>query len=301
MPPRAQADLNNVRFFLDAVNAGSFSAAARLYELPPSTVSRRIARLETELGVRLFQRTTRALRLTEAGRAYAGHAGRALAELSAAQQAIGELQESPRGRVRISVPAGMGEGVWASLTPFLRDHRDVRVELDLSDRFVDLVGEGFDLAIRSTRDPGQSLIARRLTSGQRQLFANPQYLEARGYPRTVKALADHDCVLLGHTERATWSLISGAATHKVNVRGRICVNEARMAAQIAASGFGITLLVRSLCEPYLQDGRLVRILPRLTSGETGVWLVYPDRRLAAAARAVAEHLATDLPARFTVH
>jgi DNA-binding transcriptional LysR family regulator len=301
MPPRAQADLNNVRFFLDAVNAGSFSAAARQYELPPSTVSRRIARLESELGVRLFQRTTRTLRLTDAGRAYSAYAGRALAELSAAQQAIGELRESPRGRVRISTPAGMGEGVWSSLVPFLLEHREVRVELDLSDRFVDLVAEGYDLAIRSTRDPGPSLIARRLTSGQRQLFANPQYLEARGYPRTVKSLAEHDCVLLGHAERATWSLLSGASTHKVSVRGRVCVNEARMAARMAATGFGIALLARTLCEPYLQDGRLVRILPRVTGGESGVWLVYPDRRLAAAARAVAEHLATDLPSRFAPH
>ena len=301
MPPRAQADLNNVRVFLDAAGAGSFSAAARLYDLPPSTISRRVARLEAELGVRLFQRTTRALRLTEAGRAYSAHAGRALAELTAAQQAIGELRESPRGRVRISSPAGMGEVLWSVLTPFLREHPDVRVELDLSDRFVDLVAEGFDLAIRSTRDPGQSLVARRLTSGQRELFANPQYLEARGYPRTAKALADHDCILLGHAERATWSLVSGGVTHKINVHGRLCVNEARMAARIAASGFGVALLARSLCEPYLADGRLVRILPRLTGGQSAVWLVYPDRRLAAAPRAVAEHLAHELPARFSTH
>lgn len=298
MPPRARADLNNVRCFLDVVGAGSFSAAARQHELPPSTISRRVARLEAELGVRLFQRTTRTLRLTEAGRAYAAHADRALAELATAHQVIGELRASPRGRVRISAPAGMGEVVWSVLAPFLREHPEVRVELDLADRFVDLVAEGVDLAIRSTRQPGPSLVARRLTTGPRQLFANPQYLEARGYPRTAKALADHDCVLLGHAERATWALLGGGAPQKINVRARVCVNEARIAARVAASGFGVVLLVRSLCEPYLQHGRLVRVLPRLTGGETAVWLVYPDRRLAAAARAVADHLARELPSRF---
>jgi DNA-binding transcriptional LysR family regulator len=296
---RTSADLNDVRVFLDALRAGSFSAAARELALPPSTISRRVARLEVELGARLFQRSARALTLTEAGRTYAAYAERALSELSTAQQAIGDLAHAPRGRVRISAPVGMGAMLWTALEGFLRDFADVRVEIDLSDRFVDLAAEGFDMSIRSRPDVGPDLIGRRLVGDTRQLFASPRYVEERGQPRTVRALADHDCVILGpHADRASWTLHSGGAPLRVKVRGRVAVNEAQLAARMAASGMGIVLLARSLCEGYVREGKLIRVLPRVSGGETSIWLVYPDRRLPAAARAVADFLVRELPPLF---
>lgn len=296
MPTSTPADLNNVRFFLEVVDAGSFSAAARRIGLPPSAVSRRMARLEADLGVRLLHRNTRSLQLTDAGHTYLEHARRAIDALEAGHRALDDLQQSPRGRVRLSAPSGFGETLWSLLPTFLGRHPDVRVEIDLSERFVDLVGERFDLALRSTHDTRSDLIGRRFGSSPRQLFASPKYLETRGVPRTVKDLERHDCVILGpRSDRASWTLSTGKVTRKVSVRGRIAVNEARLAALGAANGLGIGLLPRALCLPFIDSGDLRQVLPRVSGGTRSLWLVYPDRRLPGAARALAEFLIRELP------
>jgi len=293
-------DLNNVRFFLEVVGAGSFSAAARTFALPPSAMSRRMARLEGDLGIRLLQRTTRSLQLTDAGQTYLVHARRALDALEAGQRALGELQEAPRGRVRLSAPSGFADALWPILSSFLSAYPAVRLELDLTDRLVDLVEERFDLAVRSTHDTGSALIGRRFVSSPRQLFASPGYLETHGSPRTVKDLERHDCIVLGaRTDRVTWKLEVGKSTRRVSLRARVAVNEARLAARCAASGLGIALLPRSLCRPFLASAELRQVLPRASGGETSVWLVYPDRRLPAAARALAEALARELPSELS--
>lgn len=295
MGQRVPTDLNNIRFFVEVVNAGSFSAAARSSSLPPSTVSRRMARLEDDLGARLLQRTTRSLRLTDAGQTYLAHAQRALDELEVGRRAMGELQASPRGRVRLTAPSGFAEALWSVLPRFLDEHPEVRLELDLTERYVDLVEEGFDLAVRSSHGSTSALVGRRFGASVRQLFANPTYLGRRGLPRSIQDLTRHDCVILGaRSDRATWTLGIGAERHKVTVRGRVAVNEARLAARCAASGFGVALLPRALCEEFLASGELRQILPRVTGGQTSLWLVYPDRRLPAAARAVADFLAREL-------
>lgn len=297
MVRRALPDLNNTRFLVEVVSAGSFSAAARVFGLPASTVSRRIARLEEELGARMFQRTTRSLQLTDVGRTYLQHARRALAELTAGQQAIGALQETPRGRVRLTAPTGFGETLANLLSRFLTAYPDVRVEVTLAERYVDLVEEGFDLAIRSTRDTSSTLIGRRLVGSPRQLFASPSYLELHGVPRSVKDLEHHDCVIFGaRSDRALWKIDVGRATRNVVVRGRIAVNEARLAARCAANGHGIVFLPRSLCAPYVHRDELRQVLPRASGGESWLWIVYPNRRLAAAPRTLVEYLARELSA-----
>ena len=294
------ADLNNVRFFLEVVSAGSFSAAARAFALPPSAVSRRMARLEDDLGLRLLQRTTRSVQLTEAGQTYLVHVQRALDALEAGQQALGELQVAPRGRVRLSAPSGFADALWPILSNFLAMYPAVRLELDLSDRLVDLVDERFDLAVRSTHDTSSALIGRRFISSPRQLFASPGYLETHGLPRTVKDLERHDCIVLGaRTDGVTWKLEVGRSTRRVSLRARVAVNEARLAARCAATGLGIALLPRSLCRPFLASAELRQILPRASGGEASVWLVYPDRRLPAAARILADTLARELPGKLS--
>ena len=166
------------------------------------------------------------------------------------------------------------------------------------DRYVGLVEERFDLAIRSGSDSrGDKLIGRRLLDSPRILVASPDYLKSRGMPQRVSDLKDHACVILGlRTDRATWQLHIGKQIQNVIVEGRVAVNEATLAAECAADGFGIAFLPIAVCAKHLEAGRLIRVLPRASAGRIGLWLVYPDRRLAAASRALAEFLVKELPA-----
>jgi DNA-binding transcriptional LysR family regulator len=293
-----RTDLNNIRYLLEVADSGSFSAAARRVGAPPSLVSRKIARLERDLGVRLFQRTTRSLTLTEAGQAFLGHARAAMQEFAVAHDVLGNLQRLPSGRVRVSAPAGVADPLWPIISRFLIRHPGVRVELEFVDRYVDLVEERFDLAIRSGAEiRSDRLIGRRLVAARQWLFASPHYLKLHGQPRTVTDLEKHVCVVTGpRAERVTWNIYVGQRRQNVIVSGRIAVNEARLAAKCAAEGFGIAFLPVAICAEYLASGELQRVLPRASGGEKGLWLVYPDRHLAAASRALAEAIQSELPA-----
>lgn len=285
-------DFNNIRFLIDAADRGSFSAAARALGVPPSLVSRKVARLEEDVGARLFQRTTRSLTLTEAGKAFLEHARAGIHAFELAHDVVGDSAGVLRGKIRLSAPAGFGRPLWAMLARFLALHPGVRVEVELADRYVDLIEERFDMAIRASAEShGERLVGRRLFHAPRALFASPKYLKARGTPRTVAELADHDCVILGpRSERVTWSLRVGSGVQNVIVSGRIAVNEGRLATECTADGFGIGFLSRALAASYVASGKLVSVLPSATSGDVGMWLVYPDRHLAAACRALVDHL-----------
>jgi DNA-binding transcriptional LysR family regulator len=292
------ADLNNIRYLIEAADGGSFSAAARVFGVPPSVVSRKIARLEQQVGTRLFQRTTRSVKLTEAGQVFLRHAREGMQSLTVAQEALEDLEGAPSGRVRVSAPAGLADVLWNVVARFLTHHPKVRVELELADRYVDLIEERFDLAIRAgSEHRSERLIGRRLLDAPRFLFASPDYLKTRGMPRTVAEIAKHSCVTLGaRTDRVTWSIHVRKRIQRVMVEGRISVNEARLAAECAVDGFGIAFLPFAVCAKYIAAGRLQRVLPSASGGEIGLWLVYPDRHLPAASRALAEFLVKELPA-----
>jgi DNA-binding transcriptional LysR family regulator len=291
-------DLNNIRYLLEAVDSGSFSAAARVFGVPPSQVSRKIARLEDEVGARLFQRTTRSLTLTDAGQAFLGHARAGMQSFSLAHELLGDLTGVPSGRIRLSAPPGLADALWAIVSRFLIRHTGVRVEMEFADRYVDLVEERFDLAIRSGPESrSDRLIGRRLIDAPRCLFASPAYLKQHGSPRTVSDLKNHACVVLGSgADRVNWSIHIGKRNQNVIVDGRVSVNEARLAADCAADGFGIAFLPLAICAKHVAAGKLKRVLPRASGGELGLWLVYPDRHLPAASRALAEVLVHELPA-----
>ena len=290
-------DLNNVRYLLEVADSGSFSAAARAFGVPPSLVSRKIARLEEELGARLFQRTTRSLTLTEAGDTFLEHARSAMRTFALAEESLGGAGGPLSGRIRLSAPAGLTHVLWASLSRFLKRHPDVRIELDVADRYVDLVAERFDLAIRSAAESRSGrLIGRRLLDAPRRLFASPAYLASQGRPRSLDELKDHACVILGdRVERVTWTIHVGKRSRNVIVGGRVAVNEARIAADCAADGFGIAFLPAAVCATHLAAGRLQPVLPRANGGRIGLWLVYPDRHLPPSSRALAEYLVRELP------
>lgn len=294
-------DLNNIRYLLEAVDGGSFSAAARSCGVPPSLVSRKIARLEEEVGARLFQRTTRSLQLTEAGQAFLGHARSGMQSFELARELTSDVGGSPSGRVRFSAPAGLADALWPVLSRFMYRYPGIRLEMDLTDRYVDLVEERIDLAVRSgPHRRFEKLIGRRLVDAPRRLFASPGYLRQHGAPRVVADLKKHACVVLGtHADRVTWTIEIGKRSQNVIVDGRIAVNEATMAAACAADGFGIAFLPLAVCAKLVAAGKLEPVLPRASGGETGLWLVYPDRHLPAATRLLADFLVAGMPAMFS--
>ncbi len=290
-------DLNDARFFTQVVEHESFSAVARKAGVPVSTVSRRIARLEARLGIRLLARTTRKLALTDAGRIYHGHALRAVEELDAAERTVHALGTGPRGRVRITTPLGIAKMIWPVVAEFLETWPEVRIELDARDRLVDLVDEGYDIAVRTGTLPDSSLVARKVGESTRQLYASPRYLEQRGRLRTVAELAEHEHVVLGSgSERTTWTLQHRGKPVRVTVRGRVKVSEMGLAVQACVDGCGVALLPANLAAPHVRADRLRRVLTTVDAGRTPIWLVQPSgRSQPQAVRAFAEHLVQRMP------
>lgn len=295
-------DLNNIKYLLAVADSGSFSAAARLFGVPPSLVSRRIARLEEQVGARLFQRTTRSLTLTDAGQAFLSHARAGMQLLSRAHESVLDSRGVLSGRIRLSAPVGAARATWATVSKFLAQYPGVRIEMHVADRYVDLVEERFDMAIRAGAGKrSDGLIGRRLLNAPRWLFASPAYLKERGTPRTVSELKDHDCVILGASaERVTWQVYVGKRVQSVVVHGRVAINEATLATECVVDGFGIGFLPLAVCARHLASGALKRVLPHATAGESAVWLVYPNRHLPTASRALVEFLLKDLPSTVAV-
>ena len=292
-------NLNDVALLVRVVQASSFSQAARERGVPVSTVSRRIARLETQLGARLLERTTRKLRLTDTGRMYFDHAERALDELMQGAHHVQELQLAPQGRIRMTAPVAMGGVVATSAALYLRTHPQVTLELDLSDRRVDMLAEGFDVALRAGRLPSSDLIARKLWDSTDYLFANPEYLKGRGALRRPDDLLAHDCIAMRGTEAgATWELFRGARSRRITFKPRALINELAAAKRATIAGLGVAMLPGRACEHEVTAGLLKQVLPEYRGGQGGLWLLYPPRRgLTAAVRTFIDHLLAELPGR----
>src|ERR1700753_1828940 len=203
-------DLNDIVVFTKVVETKSFTGAAEQLGLPKSTVSRKLAQLEERLGVRLVQRTTRKLALTEIGEAYYERCARIVSDVQSAEQIVTDMQASPRGRVRVSAPVDLSSKyLGAIIAEFMVEHPDISIELDASDRVVDLIEESFDLAVRIGPMPESTLIARKLCVIAQQMAASPSYLAKRGTPKTTEELEDHDRLLFQPTARITWTLHNG--------------------------------------------------------------------------------------------
>ncbi|HEY3255408.1 MAG TPA: LysR family transcriptional regulator [Polyangiaceae bacterium] len=280
-------DLNHVAVFARVVELESFTAAAKQLGLPKSSVSRTVTRLEDELGVRLLQRTTRKLHLTEAGQAYYERARVSLAGLEEAASAATNLSAEPRGTVRMSAPGDMGVMNLADLVArFVRKYPLVQVEISLSSRFVDLVAEGFDLALRAGKLADSSLVARKIGSDSLGLFASPAYLRRRGKPKTVAELASHDCVLFrGIHGKSEWHLMGPRGEERVTVRGPLNADEMMFVQQAVSAGLGIALLPMIGVRLAAARGGLpapVRLLPEYSVGGASLNLVSPSTRFPSA-------------------
>lgn len=285
------SDLNDIEAFVRVVEDQSFSAAARRMHVPVSSLSRKVARLEETLGARLLHRTTRRLHLTDAGRAFFQRASRSLAELKDAEQELTMRAVTPRGKVRMTAPVDF-RPLLGLVLDFLAAHPEVQIDLDLSNRHVDLVAEGYDLALRAGAVVDGSLVGQRISSSGVRLVASPAYLKRRGTPRSIEELREHDCVVLGPTtEGAFWSLTSGREAVRVPVTGRFAVNSLDGVRQAVLAGFGIGLLPERALTADLTSGALVELLPEHWPPQANIFLVYPSRRLmASAVRAFIDYL-----------
>ncbi len=275
-------DLNHVTAFVRVVQDGSFTAAAKALGLPKSSVSRSIAQLEQDLGVRLLHRTTRKLHLTDAGTAFHNRVARALADIDEATAAASDLQRELRGSIRISAPVDLG--VWAVapiVARFVRRHPTVTVEVRLSNRVVDLVAENFDLAVRAGPTRDDSLIARRAGTPDLALYASSRYVARRGAPKALADLGSHDCMAL-RTDAGTmaWKLTSASTDEEqiVHPSGSIAADDISFLKKAVLAGGGIALLPLYLVAREERAGKLVRILPEWRFTGSRLHVVYPSAR-----------------------
>ncbi len=287
-------NLEGLPVFVRTVREGSFSAAARALDLTPSAVSKQIGRLEDSLAVRLFNRTTRRLSLTEEGAAFYERASRILADLDDAAASISSLRAVPRGRLRVTMPSGFGVIHLLPVLPaFYARYPEVALEIDLNDRFVDMVEEGFDVALRIGDLSDSSLIGRRLAANRRVLAAAPGYLDGVAPPQTPADLATHNCLVYTYrAQRHDWHLVDEAGAETVvTVGGTLETNNPMMLRGAALAGIGMVLLPLWLIGPDLKAGRLRRVLPDYHWPDSAIQVVYPPgRHLSARVRCFIDFL-----------
>lgn len=287
--------------FAKVAETQSFSEAARRLRSSKSAVSRHVAALEASLGARLFHRTTRSLTLTEAGQDYFARASRILADLDEADASVSQLQAAPRGRLRVNAPMSFGFLHLApALGDFLARYPEVELDVTLTDRFVDLVDEGVDVAVRIGSLTDSSLVARRLAGIRRVLCASPDYLERRGVPRTPDDLKGHDC--LSNTNiniTREWRFVhpedgtaSSGKPWPVEVKGRMSANSGDMLRVAALRGHGFVHLPTFIVGDDLRAGTLVSVLEPYVAQDLTLNAVYPTaRHLSPKVRAFVDFLA----------
>ncbi|MGJ7511258.1 LysR family transcriptional regulator [Variovorax sp. GT1P44] len=272
-----------MRVFSAVVDAGSFVAAAAALPASKAAVSRYVSELEQRLGVRLLHRTTRKLSLTEEGEVFHARCREILSSIEASEAEISTRAGSASGLLKISVPLSFGvkhlAQLWAS---FMTAHPQVSLDVNLSDRAVDLVDEGFDLAIRIARLPDSSLISRKIASTRLVLCASPRYLRQRGKPRDPAALREHDVIaytLLAMGDQ--WSFNGPNGSVSVKVAPRLRSNNGDTCIAAALNGGGIILQPTFLVSEHVAAGTLVELLPRFRSIELGIFALYPSRKFVA--------------------
>lgn len=276
--------LSGMQLFVDAVDGGSFSAAGRKLGVAPSSVARGIAALEDQLGTRLLNRTTRKLSLTEAGRVFHERSRRILGEVEEAKLSVADLQATPRGLLKLSVPVVFGRlHVVPALPDFLRTHPDVQIDLGMTDGYVDLVEEGIDVAVRIGALQDSSLVARKLAPTRRVLCASPVYLQRRGRPEKPDDLRAHNCLFYKFSGgRAVWRFRDQAGEHVIEIDGSLRTNNADALHTAALAGVGIVVLPLFMVGADIRRGALEVIFPEVAfaalSLDSDISAVYPYGR-----------------------
>ena len=272
--------MDELEVFVTVVEAQGFSAAAKRLDSTPAAVSRRIKALEQRLGVRLLQRTTRTLKLTEAGELYFREVSRLLGDLKAVEEQLEEVTGQASGELRIVAPMSFGQHRLAPVVArFALTHPKLRVTLRLEDRETDIVSEGIDLAIRIAYPSDSSLVSRPIASVPRYFCASPGYLARRGTPRAPSDLLQHDCLHYNViSEREEWTFRGTQGDETIVIKGVFCSNNGEVLAEAAMQGLGITLLPDFIVADALADGRLVRILEGRERSPLTLSVLYPSRQ-----------------------
>jgi DNA-binding transcriptional LysR family regulator len=282
--------LDEMLVFARVVESGSFTTAARSLGMPKSTVSRKVTELEERLDARLLQRTTRKLSLTDVGRIYYDYCARIASEIEDAERAVGSLQTSPRGLLRVTAPVN-----FAFLGPIVSDYLerypDVQLELFCTGRAVDLVEERFDLGIRARALADSTLIARSLGSAAWFLVATPAYLKKHGRPKSPDHLQRHSCLLFGSSGTASVQLSKAGEPLSISVSPRLLVSDMDILRTAVSAGRGIGLLPAYLCVEELRSRRFERVLGDWDAPATPVHVVYPStRHLSPKVKSFIDHL-----------
>jgi DNA-binding transcriptional LysR family regulator len=277
-----QADLDHLHAFVAVAKHLSFAKAARALDKDSSVITRRIHALEQHLKIRLFERTTRQMTLTEAGRGYLVRVRAALEELQLAESELQAQRSHPHGLLRVSVPLTYGR-LWISplLPGFLKKYPEVELDVRFSDRYVDLIEEGFDVAIRLGVLRDSSLVARKLGEWQRRLFASPAYLKRWGTPQDPKELTQHKGLAFSGVEcPSDWVMTRGRERVKISIPAVMTTDDATSLAIAAEAGCGIVVATEWLVQEQIARGKLVPVLPDWLAGPAaGIYIVYSSARL----------------------
>jgi DNA-binding transcriptional LysR family regulator len=284
--------IETLRAYTRLVERGSFSSVARELRVKQSTVSKWLQALESDLDAQLIERTTRAMHVTEVGQRFYQRALRVLETYDEAVDSVREEDTGLRGRIRLSVPEVFGRlHVVPHVARFAQKHPAVRLDLVFADRYVHLVEEGFDLAIRLGQPDDSTLRVQTLGSTGRRLVASPGYIKRRGVPSTPQDLAAHDCLPHSSAAGSTWTFTKGGRRHRVAVQGRITATNSEATLSLARRGLGICLLATWLVDPDLRAGRVVALLEGYEAPTAKInALMPPGRHATPRVRALIEFL-----------
>lgn len=274
------ADLNDIAIFVKVAQFESFSRAALSLGMPVSTVSRRVSELEGELGVTLLQRTTRKLTLTTQGQAYFHQCAEPLSVLSDAERVLTHSQKKPEGTLKITVPVVLREHAFLDfISEFMRAYPRIKVDLLISNEFIDFVAQNIDMGIRFGDLEDSTLVAKKLGVTVRYLVATPGYLQGRQIPQKPEDLKLHQCVLMnGKNNEAQWNLESGRKKVSLRVAGNVSSRDFNSVSYFTHQGHGVGLLPFNYCDDLIASGELVRLLPDWVSPKIPVHALYPTRK-----------------------
>ena len=274
-------DHTGMKTIVAAVETGSFTAASERLGISKALVSKYVGEVESNLGVRLFNRSTRRLALTEAGRSYYDQAIPLLEEFTALVDNVTGEQAAPRGLLRVSAPVTFGEMKLSPLIPrFLEQNPDIQVDLQMSDRMIDMLEEGIDVVIRIGGVDDSSLIAKHINTLPLILCASPDYLDQHTSPTSADSIGEHNCIIDSNFRIGKqWPIVSpDGRTTSVEVKSRVAANSPRAVKEITVAGGGIGMIPRFIVEKELQEGVLTEVLPGFSTLEFGLFAIYPHRR-----------------------
>lgn len=293
-------DLNQISIFVAVVESGSFSAAGELLSMPRSTVSRKVTLLESALGVRLLNRSTRKLSLTDTGEQYFHQCRIAIEQIGEAGESVRQARISPSGTLRISAPLAAQQGFMCDwINEYAARYPDVTVDVMLSDDFIDMIDARIDIAFRAGKLDDATTVAQRLGESDQILCAHPEYIAQHAEVHSPKSLSEHRCIVFGQPGyRTQWRLFeqSGRGKQKgvtIPVSARVHVNSMEFAVQSCLAGLGIALLPRTMAKQHIEQGSLVHVLPSYSTAVGGIYIVYPSRKLKSASAKVFIELVLD--------